>query len=151
MNSRAHRLTVVLDMAARAEQQAARAFELARQQWQGEVEKLRNLESYCAEYETTMSGARVARRAQDIARDRGFLQQIYRARQQQELLVNQRETLVEHNKRLWHKAHLKHGALRNLIQRMRDDEQKALNRNEEKLLDEWFAQITRHRREAESL
>lgn len=145
MSQRAQRLDIVLDLAERTEQKAAQAYELARRLWQEDTQKLKDLEVYCMEYEASISTARVVRRAQDMVRDRGFLQQIYRARQQQESVVKQREGLAEQKKQLWHKSHLKHRALRNLIQRMREDEQKSLNRKEEKLLDEWFAQAARHR------
>lgn len=143
MSKRAQRLTLVLELAERTEQQAAQAYEMARKVWQEDVQKLRDLELYCTEYEASISTAQVVRRAQDMLRDRGFLQQIYRARQQQEAVLSQRESLCEQKKQLWHQAHLKHRALRNLIQRMREDEQKALNRKEEKLLDEWFSQAAK--------
>lgn len=145
MSKRAQRLSLVLELAERTEQQAAQTYEMARRLWQEDAQKLQDLELYCVEYEASISTARVVRRAQDMVRDRGFLQQIYRARQQQESVVKQREGLTEQKKQLWHKAHLKHSALRNLIERMREDEQKALNRKEEKLLDEWFAQAAQHR------
>ena len=75
-----------------------------------------------------------------IARERQFLCQINEAVEQQKKLVLQFEKVLEQKKQVWQTAHLKHRALADLIDRIAKDEDRALEKAEQKILDEWFAQ-----------
>lgn len=136
---RADRLAVVLDLADRQVQKASEIYNIALQAWKADEARLEELRSYYAEYEHAFSHGN-ALRASEIARQRGFLQKLADAIVQQGEVVRHRYEVAENKKALWHKAHLKHGALRDLIQRIRADEERALSKREEKMLDEWFTQ-----------
>ncbi len=136
---RAERLEVVVDLAERQVQKASEIYNIAQQAWKSDEAKLEELRSYYGEYENAFNHG-AALRASDIARHRGFLQKLADAIVQQGDVVRHRFEVAESKKALWHKAHLKHGALRDLIQRMRADEERILSKREEKMLDEWFTQ-----------
>lgn len=140
MMSRSKRLQVVLELVGNAEHNAAKAYGDARRMGEESQLKLDSLVQYCREYEDSSGGTQRVLRAEDIVRQRSFLEQIYIAKQQQVHVVKQCQKLIEQKKQAWHKAHLKHQALQDLLSRLREDEQKALTRKEDKMLDEWFAQ-----------
>lgn len=139
MVTRSNRLEIVLELAERNERKAADVYEAAKRAWQTDEAKLEELRVYYSEYEQSFSGNNVMR-ASDMARQRDFLQKLSDAIVQQGEVVTHRFELAETKKGLWHKAHMKYAALRDLIQRMRADEQRVLSRREEKMLDEWFTQ-----------
>lgn len=139
MGSRSNRLEIVLELAERNERKAADVYDAAKRMWQADEAKLEELRAYYQEYEQSFSGNNVMR-ASDMARQRDFLQKLSDAIVQQGEVVAHRFEVAESKKGLWHKAHLKFAALRDLIQRMRADEQRVLSRREEKMLEEWFAQ-----------
>lgn len=137
MATRADRLQPVLNMAAKAEDTAAEVFNKARAQHAQEDQKLSDLNSYCTDYQQNLAQTGVRQSVAEVVRARGFLQQLLQAREQQTHVVMQFGKLAETKKQAWHKAHLKHRALKDLLARLRADEQRALTRTEEKMLDEW--------------
>lgn len=148
--SRAKRLVIVLNLAERTEQQAAQASELARRLWQEDQHKLEDLCQYYADYEASFAGSSACRRAEDIARQRGFLSQLSEAKQQQSAVVEKRLSICNTKQKLWQQARLKRKALQELIQRLEADEAKLLSRKEAKMLDEWFNQSKSHRHERQT-
>lgn len=144
--SRAKRLSLVLDIAERAENKAAEAFEMARRLLQEDQDKLADLQRYYADYEQSFSQPTLLR-AQDIMQQRSFLQRLAEAVRQQEQIVERRGSIAESKQKDWRTAHLKRRALQELIERVRADEQKVLTRKEQKMLDEWFSQSALRRAE----
>lgn len=144
MGTRSNRLEIVLELAERNERKAADVYDAAKRMWQADEAKLEELRTYYSEYERSFTGNNVMR-ASDMARQRDFLQKLSDAIVQQGEVVAHRFELAETKKGLWHKAHMKYAALRDLIQRMRADEQRVLSRREEKMLEEWFTQSSLRR------
>lgn len=138
MAKRSARLALVLQVTERAEQTAAEAFEAAQRSYIAEQQKLEELRLYHADYQSTFTNGRVMR-ASDIARQRAFLQKLADAITQQGQMVAQAERVIAQRKSLWHKAHLKHRAMVEHVGKVRLEEQKLLERKEEKMLDEWSA------------
>jgi flagellar FliJ protein len=148
--SRSKRLNMVLDIAERAENKAAEAFEMARRLWQEDQGKMEDLQRYYQDYETAF--AQPARlRAQEIVQQRSFLQQLADVVRQQAQVVERRRTIADNKQTDWRTAHLKRRALQELVARVRADEQRVLTRKEEKMLDEWFNQTAQRRAETGQL
>lgn len=137
MASRVERLTLVLELAEKAENTAAEGFNLARTQVQHESQKLNDINSYYSEYQQGLSAARGHQNVDAMIRARGFLQQLAQAKQQQQQIVSQYTKLSEQKKQAWLKAHLKHKSMQELIARLKAEEARALSVKEEKMLDEW--------------
>lgn len=145
--SRAKRLNMVLDIAERAENKAAEAFEMARRLWLEDQEKMVDLQRYYQDYENAFTQPTMRMRAQDIAQQRGFLQQLAEAVRQQAQVVERRRAIADSKQTDWQTAHVKRRALQELVARVRADEQRMLTRKEEKMLDEWFNQTAQRRAE----
>lgn len=146
--SRAKRLNLVLDIAERTESKAAEAFEMARRLWREDQEKMDDLQRYYNDYEHAFTQPVARMRAQDIAQQRGFLQQLADALRQQQQVVDRRRSIADAKQSDWQTARLKRRALEDLISRLKADEQKVLTRKEEKMLDEWFTQSLSRRDES---
>jgi flagellar FliJ protein len=149
--SRSKRLNMVLDIAERAENKAAEAFEMARRLWQEDQGKMADLQRYYQDYETSFTQPAQRLRAQDIAQQRNFLHQLAEAVRQQAQIVERRKSIADNKQHDWRTAHLKRRALQELIARVRADEQRVLSRKEEKMLDEWFNQTAQRRAETGQL
>lgn len=145
--SRAKRLEVVLELAERDEQEAARALETARLNKEQDEQKLLELIQYHEDYELAFKQPLPLIRAEQMQRQRGFLVQLSQAREQQEMIVKKRCDLLGQKQQLWQRAHLKRKAMAELIDRMRNDEARTLDKKEEKMLDEWFTQSAQRRAE----
>lgn len=146
--SRSKRLNMVLDIAERAENKAAEAFEMARKLWLEDQEKMVDLQRYYQDYETAFAQPKLLR-AQDIVQQRSFLQQLAEAVRQQAQVVERRRSIADNKQQDWRTAHLKRRALQELVARVQADEQRILSRKEEKMLDEWFNQTAIRRAESE--
>jgi flagellar FliJ protein len=149
--SRSKRLNLVLDLAERKERKAAEAFELARRLWLEDQEKMADLQRYYSDYELAFTQPAARMRAQDIAQQRGFLTQLADALRQQQQVVDRRRNIADSKQTDWQSTRLKRRALDDLIVRLKADEQRALTRKEEKMLDEWFTQTLRLRKDAGAL
>ena len=137
MATRADRLQVVVELAEQAENTAAEALNLAREQHQAAEQKLQELNLYCKDYQQSLSTTGISQSADAIVRARGFLNQLTQAVEQQQTIVDQFFKLFEQKKGAWHKAHLKFKALKDLVERIEHEHQQALSKKEEKMLDEW--------------
>lgn len=148
--SRAKRLQLVLDMAAKAEDKAAEALELARQLKLTDEQKLAELCQYYEDYEISFRRPQTLIRAEEMLRQRGFLMQLSEAKEQQSQVVEKRTVIFTNKQQLWQVAHLKRKSMQDLVQRLQSDEDRLLSRREEKMLEEWFTQ-TASQRENSSL
>ncbi len=137
--ARSKRLAVVLELAERAKEKAAKEFEQTRQLVAEEQLKLSQLADYYQDYQQSFTGQR-AMHVQELVKQRAFLQQLSEAQKQQQGTVNRAEALLEQKRGAWQVAHLKHQTLGDLIKRYRADEELALDKKEQKMLDEWFQQ-----------
>ena len=136
---RSKRLAVVLDLAERAKDQAAQEFELARQQCLQEEQKLTQLIDYYRDYQQSFA-LKKNLRVEELVKQRGFLEQLAQAQKQQQALIRSAQATLETKRVAWQKCHIKHKNLAELINRYRGQEELALSKKEQKMLDEWFQQ-----------
>lgn len=148
--SRAKRLAIVLELAERTERQAAEASELARRLWQDDQQKLDELCEYYVDYEASFAAPGALARAEDLARQRGFLGQLAEAKKQQSAVVEKRLSICTSKQQAWQQTRLKRKAMQELIQRLQADETRVASRQEAKMLDEWFNQTKSHRQERQT-
>lgn len=140
---RSQRLLVVVDMAKRAESEAAEFLAQAQNQLNGEAQRLRELDEYYAQYEQTQTQLRGGVNASDIEKIRTFLQQLANAKQAQKMQVERMNDLFRKAKEKWQECHLKHKLMCDMVERMRLEEQAVFDKLEQKLLDEWFTSQNR--------
>ncbi|VUD56413.1 hypothetical protein TDB9533_02068 [Thalassocella blandensis] len=134
------RLLVVLELARRDEEKAAKDFESARTHYQGEVQKLQDLEKYYDDYASKFQAQTQGLRGSDIANARSLLQQIVMVQQGQKLQIHNAQNAMEKSKQIWHKNHLKFEKLQELIRRYQVEEALAEDKQEQKIIDEWVSQ-----------
>ena len=142
---RSERLTIVRELAERELDEQAEQFRKAQDFYAKELTKLDDLRLYRDGYRKDANNQIGLSSVDQIARERQFLCQINEAVEQQKKLVEQYEKVVEQKKSVWQTAHLKHRALAELIDRIAKNEDQALGKAEQKLLDEWFTQSSSHR------
>lgn len=133
------RLAIVLELAEREKDQAAQAFEQARQQYAQEEQKLAQLDDYYQDYARSFTSTKTLR-VEDLVKQRSFLQQLSQAIQQQQGLLRTVQNALEEKRKVWQKSHVKHKNLAELIERYRAEEQTVADKKEQKMLDEWFQQ-----------
>jgi len=138
--SRSKRLKVVLEQAERNENEAARDYQDASAAYQGEVQKLDELRQYYRDYEATFNSQVSPQRPQEIIRQRAFLNQLSEAQISQQHVISQRQDILSKKRDTWHQTYLKKKSLTEFIESLKMDEQKELDKKEEKLLDEWVLQ-----------
>jgi len=110
--TRSQRLQVVIDLAEKAESEAARRFEAAKKMLAQEFSTLGEIEEYYSEYKNKFG---------------------------QRLQVDIAEKNLEAAREAWRQAHLKHKGLCNLVEQYRHEEWKLLEKIEQKNLDEWVS------------
>lgn len=137
---RSKRLKVVVELAQRAEDEAANRFEAARKALDHEVEVLTEIENYYADYEIKFGAATQGLRAAQLMQSRDFLNRLSEARSGQKHQVQRAEKTLELVRQEWHKVHLKHKALKDLVAQYKVQEYLVLEKIEQKHLDEWVTQ-----------
>ncbi len=137
MNKRAQRLLPVIDMAQTAEQEAAaklRQYQAALQQAQ---QQLQNLEHYRDDYQQQwIDKGQTGVSGQWLMNYQRFLSQLAVAIEQQQKSLAWHENNVRSSQTLWQQAYARLEGLRKLVQRYREEAQKAADKQEQKLLDE---------------
>lgn len=137
MNKRAQRLLPVIDMAQTAEQEAAaklRQYQAALQQAQ---QQLQNLEHYRDDYQQQwIDKGQAGVSGQWLMNYQRFLSQLEVAIEQQQKSLAWHENNVRSSQTVWQQAYARLEGLRKLVQRYREEAQKAADRQEQKLLDE---------------
>ncbi|MFB0962775.1 MAG: flagellar export protein FliJ [Pseudomonas sp.] len=137
MNKRAQRLLPVIDMAQTAEQEAAaklRQYQAALQQAQ---QQLQNLEHYRDDYQQQwIDKGQAGVSGQWLMNYQRFLSQLEVAIEQQQKSLAWHENNVRSSQTLWQQAYARLEGLRKLVQRYREEAQKAADKQEQKLLDE---------------
>ncbi len=137
MNKRAQRLLPVIDMAQTAEQEAAgklRQYKAALQQAQ---QQLQSLEQYRDDYQQQwINKGQVGVSGQWLMNYQRFLSQLEVAIEQQQKSLVWHENNVRSSQAVWQQTYARLEGLRKLVQRYRDEAQKAADKQEQKLLDE---------------
>lgn len=137
MNKRAQRLLPVIDMAQTAEQEAAgklRQYKAALQQAQ---QQLQSLEQYRDDYQQQwINKGQVGVSGQWLMNYQRFLSQLEVAIEQQQKSLAWHENNVRSSQVVWQQTYARLEGLRKLVQRYRDEAQKAADKQEQKLLDE---------------
>ncbi|MBU2985844.1 flagellar export protein FliJ [Saccharophagus degradans] len=136
--AKSDRLQVVVDMARREEDAAAEKLATIQKQLNNEIARLRDLEEYYGQYEQSQQTLRTGVNAQDLAKIRNFLQQLAMAKQAQMLQIQRVEAVQRQAREAWQTCHLKHKLMKDMIVRYKTEEQAVLDKNEQKMLDEWF-------------
>lgn len=137
MNKRAQRLLPVIDMVQTAEQEAAaklRQYQAALQQAQ---QQLQNLEHYRDDYQQQwIDKGQAGVSGQWLMNYQRFLSQLEVAIEQQQKSLAWHENNVRSSQTVWQQAYARLEGLRKLVQRYREEAQKAADKQEQKLLDE---------------
>lgn len=135
--SRIRRLVPVLDMAVEEERKAAGRLGEAQQQIDSAQARLQDLEFYCKEYQNGW----VQRGQQGVGRDwllnyQRFLAQMQTAIEQQQQTVIWNGQSLEKAREQWRQRYQRLEAMRQLIERYREEARLKADRQEQKLLDE---------------
>lgn len=139
---RSERLGIVLELAERDEREATKQVQSWQARLHDEQQRLLELKSYYQEYEELFRQRRAGIRAQDIAREREFLIELTHMQGRQTQQIALVEKGLDQKLNRWRECHLKHQSLEKLIQRLQKEEDRELDKVEQKLLDEWFARVS---------
>ncbi len=139
MVQRSKRILPVLDLAKRHENSAAEEYDNARQQCQKNVFQLREMEGFYRDYAQQNTLSRTLR-AEEFANSRLFLENLANVIEGQKNLVIQSERFLEEKKRVWNKHYLKRQSMEDLVTRYRQEELLALDKQDQKFIDEWVSQ-----------
>ncbi len=147
--SRAKRMQVVLTLAERAEQQAGQQLSQCQAQLNAEVEQLRQLDDYAAQYLNIYSERKTAVRPQELIAYSGFIQRLGDARKEQEARLKRVETQLERFRQAWRIARQKCDSIKELIEKLTQEENGLLEKRLQKELDELVGQAYIRRENAE--
>ncbi|MCP1626570.1 flagellar export protein FliJ [Pseudomonas nitroreducens] len=140
MNRRAERLAPVVDMALKAEREAARQLGQLQGQLQQAQRKLAELERYRYDYQQQwISNGQQGVSGQWLINYQRFLAQLEGAVEQQNRSVAFHETNVGKARVIWQEKYARLEGLRKLVERYREEARLAADKYEQKQLDE-FAQ-----------
>lgn len=144
--SRAKRMQVVLTLAERNELQAGQQLSQGQQQLDAEVEQLRQLDEYAAQYLGIYTARKTAVRPQELIAYSGFIQRLGNARKEQEARMARVQAQLERLRQVWRVAHQKTESIKELIARLQQEENLLVDKRLQKELDELVGQ-TYSRRE----
>jgi flagellar FliJ protein len=144
--NRAVRLAPVVDMAEKAEREAAMQMGKAQNQLRVVESKLADLEGYLQGYQQQwISEGKQGVSGQWLVNYQRFLAQL------DTVIVQQRQTVLWHRTNLdklreaWQQRYARLEGLRRLVQRYIDEARQAEDKREQKLLDELAQRLTHHR------
>lgn len=140
MNRRAERLAPVVDMALKAEREAARQLGQMQGQLQQAQRKLAELERYRFDYQQQwITNGQQGVSGQWLINYQRFLSQLEGAVEQQNRSVAFHENNVGKAREIWQEKYARLEGLRKLVERYREEARLAADKYEQKQLDE-FAQ-----------
>lgn len=137
---RSERLSVVVDLAKRDEEAAAKVLQSTLLAVQQEQQRLQDLQRYYDEYDSRFRSITHTMRAEQLGASRQFLQQLKESCTVQQQQILRVEHQLEQAKGVWREKHLKHDNLKKFVQRVRQEEIKALDQLEQKAVDDWVVQ-----------
>jgi len=138
--SRAKRMQVVLTLAERSEKEAGEQLRQYQAQVEAETEQLRQLDEYAAQYLNIYSERKTAVRPQELIAYSGFIQRLGVARKEQEARLNRVKAQMERLRQAWRIAHQKCESIKELIERLKQEENALLDKRLQKQLDELVGQ-----------
>jgi len=147
--SRAKRMQVVLTLAERSEQQAGVQLSQCQAQVDAETEQLRQLDEYAAQYLNIYTERKTAVRPQELIAYSGFIQRLGEARKEQEGRLKRVQVQMERLRQAWRIAHQKCESIKELIERLKLEENALLDKRLQKELDELVGQAYSRRDSAD--
>lgn len=143
--SRAARLSPVVDMAERAERDAAIMLGKAQSQLRVVESKLADLENYLQGYQQQwISEGKQGVSGQWLVNYQRFLAQLDMVIAQQRQTVLWHRNNLDNLRRAWQQRYARLEGLRKLVQRYIDEARKAEDKREQKLLDELSQRLSQH-------
>ncbi len=134
---KSQRLQVVLDLAERNEQAGLEQMTAANRYLEDQKAQMMNLRQYHAQYLSDMKpGVGSVQNISLLQSSLHFINQIDKAIQQQELVVDQAQKAFNTSKDKWSALHQKTLGLTDLIQRYKDEERLLLEKQEQKQLED---------------
>lgn len=141
---RSKRLQVVLDLAKRKEEEALKALQVAQGSLNKQNHKLQELTQYQRDYQQALRDAyKTHATAESCATYQHFLAQVGDAIEQQQQAVALAEQQFDNVRMHWLTLHEKQQGMGGLIDRFRDEEDRELDKKEQKMIDE-LSQRKRH-------
>lgn len=135
---RAKRLTVILDLAEKAEKQALSEWGLLQQQLQNEEQQKQQLDEYVAEYQRSLAlPSGNAQSGGAIQNTLGFISQVEAALQQQAQQLNLLQQRVDASKEAYLAQHGKVKALNNLLDKLDLEFDQEQDKQQQRQADEW--------------
>ena len=133
---RTQRLQLLVDIARRSEDDAARVLSEKRSAMNAAFARAQEIQEYYADYHAQFSARTAALRAADIMASRGFLAQLDGALKSQQHQCRLTQHEFERARATWRQCHLKHKAIMDYRDRCVIDDQQRDARYEQKLMDE---------------
>lgn len=143
---RSQRMAVVLQMAERAEETAAKQLEQSRAQVAQAEQQLQQVEDYQQEYLQELNRPKSGVSAYAMINDRRFLEQLHRACQAQMAQIRLLRDQEERSLRNWQQCYQRRRNIEQLIARLRQDENALLEKQLQKELDELSSVLRAHGR-----
>lgn len=138
--SRAKRMQVVLFLAERKEQELGQQLNQQRQVVEQEIEQLRQLEQYAEQYLQTYSERKSNVRPHELIAYSGFIQRLGDARLEQKAKIERQQKVFARMQQVWRTAHHKCESIKELIERLKQDENALIDKRLQKELDELVGQ-----------
>lgn len=144
---RSKRMGAVLTLAERSEQQAAQALESARAQLLAEQQQLEQLQQYRAQYVQEYQSRREGVRPAELIGYSSFIQRLEAVLAEQEKKILLLQQQLAERQQQWQGKYRKRQSIQELIVRLQQEENAALEQKLQRELDELAAQQHWHRRQ----
>ena len=137
---RSQRMVPVRKLKQQEERQKAQGFALAQQEWRRELDQLEMLQRYQQDYFKELlqssGGSQVIKNAQQLDKYQMFLLRLDKAIENQRQMVVIKEKSVEVKRQEWADANARLKALDNLIEKMRLEEARIQDKQEQRMIDD---------------
>lgn len=143
--SRAKRMQVVLTLAVRQEDEAAKKVGEVRDQIAKEERQLADLRDYATQYLQAQGALREGILAHELINYSSFINRLNEACGEQEAKVNRYQAVLESLKKQWRILHQKRKSIEDLITRLQHEDNLLLDKRLQKELDELSSQQFRRR------
>lgn len=133
---RSQRMAIVLQMAERAEEAAARQLEQSRSQVAQAQQQLQQVEEYQKDYTQALNQPKAGVSAYAMINDRRFLEQLHRVCQSQMAQIRQLSEQEERCLRNWQQCYQRRRNIVQLIDKLKQNESALLEKQLQKEMDE---------------
>ncbi len=134
--SRAKRMKIVLTLAEKAEDQAAKQLKEHAELLQSEQQQLQNLNDYSQQYLDSYRSLKTGVSARNMMNYSGFISRLADAIKEQQAKIQRMQQGLDKLKHQWSITHQKRKALEDLIERLKKEESVLLEKRLQKELDE---------------